>query len=78
MERGKPIPTSTGQVIYLPCQKPGPKPLPPEIKKRRVILSLTPTWHETGKRCAEQRGLSFSDYVELLMYADLLHNKSAE
>lgn len=71
------MPTRTGQVIDLTYQKPGPKPLLPVIKKRRGNLSLTPTRYETGKRRAEQRGLSFSLYVELLIDADSLHNKSA-
>lgn len=31
--------------------------------------------NETGKRCAAKQGLSFSHYVESLIYANSLHNE---
>jgi predicted DNA binding CopG/RHH family protein len=47
-------------------------------KKRRVNISLSPYWHQAGKNAAAQAGLSFSAYLEQLIYADSLHNESAE
>lgn len=76
MKRGTKT-TITGQVISLTYQKPEPKQLPPETKKRRVNLALAPYWHEAGKRRAEHLGVSFSHTVETLIYADSLHNESA-
>lgn len=59
-------------------KKPGPKPLPESVKKRRVNICLSPYWHQTGKERAAARKLSFSEYLEELIYLDSLHNESAE
>ena len=69
-------PTINGKFYVHRCIKPGPKPLRRELKKRRVNIALSPHWHEKGKRMAAEKGLSFSRYLELLIYADSLHNES--
>jgi hypothetical protein len=56
--------TITGNTIRLRYKKPGPKLLPPELKKRRVNIALSSHWHETGKKKAVEKGLSFSGYIE--------------
>jgi hypothetical protein len=72
------ITTINSSSIRLTYKKPGPKPLPPEAKGRRVKISLSPHWHQIGKELAKKQGISFSKYVELLVYQDSLCNKSAE
>jgi hypothetical protein len=69
-------PTITGKLYVHHCIKPEPKLLPPELKKRRVNIALFSNWHEKGKQMAAEKGLSFSRYMELLIYADSLHNES--
>jgi hypothetical protein len=69
-------PTITGKFYVHHCIKSGPKPLHPELKKRRVNIALSPHWHEKGKQLAAEKGLSFSSYLESLIYADSLHNES--
>jgi hypothetical protein len=69
-------PTITGKFYVHHCLKPGPKPLPPELKKRRVNIALSPHWHEKGKQMAAEKGLSFGSCLESLVYADSLHNES--
>lgn len=76
MSRGT-MRTISGKTIRLTAKKPGPKPLPPEIKKQRVNICLVPHWHKTGKALAEKQGVSFSYYVECLIYKDSLCNESA-
>ena len=68
--------TVTGQKIRLRRKKPGPKPLPKEAKKQRVSICLFPHWHKVGKERATTLNLSFSRYVEELIYRDSLHNES--
>jgi hypothetical protein len=51
MRRGA-IRTISGQTTRLSYKNPGPKPLPVDLKKRRVNIALAPHWHETGKRIA--------------------------
>jgi len=68
--------TVSGQAIQLSYKKPGPKPLPVDLKKRRVNIALAPHWHETGKRIAAENELSFPAYVERLIYANSLCNES--
>jgi predicted DNA binding CopG/RHH family protein len=68
--------TISGKKIKLTYKKPRPKPLPKQIKKRRINISLSPYWHQVGKDAAAAAGLSFSAYLEQLIYQDLLHNKS--
>ncbi len=70
------ITTVTGKQIRLQHKKPGPKPLPESVKKRRVNICLSPYWHQTGKERAAARKLSFSEYLEELIYQDSLHNES--
>jgi hypothetical protein len=77
MSSGK-MKTITGKIIRLRYKKPGPKPLPVELKKKRVNTTLSPYWHETGKKIAAQKNLSFSSYVEWLIYADSVCNESVE
>jgi len=68
--------TVNGHIIHRRQVKPGPKPLPPEIKRRRVNISLDPFWHERGKRLAAEKGISLSKYLEELVYQDYLHKES--
>ncbi len=69
--------TVAGNTIRIKCQKPGPKPLPESMKKRRVNVALSPYWHERGKALAAASGKSFSAFVEdLVIYADSLCNES--
>ena len=70
------ITTVTGKRIQLWHKKPGPKPLPESVKKRRVNICLFPHWHKVGKERATARNLSFSRYIEELIYQDSLHNES--
>jgi hypothetical protein len=77
MRRGT-IRTISGQTIRLSYKKPGPKLLPVDLKKRRVNIALAPHWHETGKGIAAGKELSFSAYVEWLIYTDSLCNESVE
>jgi hypothetical protein len=70
--------TISGQVICLRYKKPGPKPLPVDLKKRRVNIALAPHWHAIGKRIAAEKELSFSAYIERLIYTDSLCNESVE
>jgi hypothetical protein len=77
MKRGV-LKTISDQAIRLRYKKPGPKPLPADLKKRPVNIALAPHWHETGKRIAAEKELSFSAYVERLIYADSLCNESVE
>jgi hypothetical protein len=70
------ITTVTGKRIQLRHKKPGPKPLPESVKKRRVNICLSPYWHQIGKERAAVRKLSFSEYLEALIYQDSLHNES--
>jgi hypothetical protein len=67
-----------GQAIQLRYKKPGPKPLPVDLKKRRVNIALAAHWREIGKRIAVEKKLSFSAYVERLIYTDSLCNESVE
>ena len=72
------ITTVTGQRIQLKRAKPGPKPLPPEYKKRDVHIALRPFWHERGKALAAEKSMSFSAFIEdLIVYAVSLDNETA-
>lgn len=68
--------TISGQKIKLNYKKPSPKPLPENIKKQRVNIALSPYWHQVGKESAAAAGLSFSAYLERLIYTDSLHNET--
>ena len=70
------ITTVSGKRIRLRHKKPGPKPLPEGVKKRRVNICLSPHWHEASKKKAAARRLSFFEYLEELVYRDSLHNES--
>jgi hypothetical protein len=70
------ITTVNGKRIRLRHRKPGSKPLPADVKKRRVNICLSSHWHEVGKEKAAARKLSFSGYLEELIYRDSLHNES--
>jgi hypothetical protein len=72
------ITTGTGRRIRLRHTEPGPKSLPESANKRRVNVCLSPYWHQTGKERAAARKLSFSEYLEELVYRDSLHNASGE
>lgn len=65
-----------GNRIRLQHNKPEPKPLPEEVKKRRVNICLSPHWHQVFKKKTVARKLSFSGYSEELIYRDSLHNES--
>lgn len=69
--------TVTGRTIRRRHATPGPKPLPPEVLRRRINISLAPHWHDTGKRLAEESGLPFSRYIENLIYQDSVCKESA-
>jgi hypothetical protein len=68
--------TVSGRTIQLNYRKPGPKPLPLGLKKQRVNVSLSPHWHEIGRRIVAEKELSFSAYIEWLIYTDSLCNES--
>ena len=70
------ITTITGKRIRLRRKKPGSKLLPEDVKKRRINICLSPHWHKVGKEKAVARNLSFSKYIEELIYQDSLHNES--
>ncbi|KAA3659236.1 MAG: hypothetical protein DWQ04_22945 [Chloroflexi bacterium] len=70
--------TVSGQLTCIKCQKPGAKPLPEAIKRKLVTITLAPFWHQTGKKLAQQRGISFSRYIEELIYPDSMRMESAE
>ena len=70
--------TISGQAIRLRYKKSAPKLLLVDLKKRRVNIALAPHWHEIGKRIAAEKELSFSAYVERLIYTDSLCNESVE
>ena len=69
------ITTVTDRRIRLRHKKPGPKPLPESVKKRRVNICLSPYWYQIGKERAAARKQSFSKYLEELIYRDSLHNE---
>jgi predicted DNA binding CopG/RHH family protein len=52
--------------------------LPPELKRRRVNIALSSHWYEAGKKICVEKGLSFSGYIEWLIYTDSLCNESVE
>ena len=68
--------TVRGKRIRLRRKKSGPQPLPAGVKKRRVNICLSPHWHEVGKEKVVAHKLSFSGYLEALIYQDSLHNES--
>jgi len=70
------ITTASGKRIRLRRKKSEPKPLPEGVKKRRIHICLSPHWHKVGKKKAAARKLSFSEYLEALIYRDSLHNES--
>jgi hypothetical protein len=70
------ITTVNGKRIRLRHRKPGSKPLPEDVKKRRDNICLSSHWQEVGKEKAAARKLSFSGYLEELIYRDSLHNES--
>jgi len=70
--------TVSGQLILIKCRKPGPKPLPESIKRKPVNITLAPYWPETGKRIVREQDISFSRYVENLIYTDSMRMESAE
>jgi hypothetical protein len=70
------ITTVNGKRIRLWHRKPGSKPLPEDVKKGRLNICLSSHWHEVGKEKAAAQKLSFSGYLEELIYRDSLHNES--
>ena len=48
------ITTTSDNTIRLNYKKPSPKLLPPELKRRRVNISLSPHWHQIGKELARK------------------------
>lgn len=48
------------------------------VQRHRVNICHPPHWHEVGKEKATARKLSFSGYLEVLIYRDSLHNESGE
>ncbi len=76
MPRITKYPTLDGRFYLHHCQKPGPKPLPKELKRRCVDITLDPLAIRVGTEKAEAEGLSFSRYVEKLIYDDCIHIQS--
>jgi len=70
------ITTVNGKRIRLRHRKSGSKPLPEDVKKRRDKICLSPHWREVGKEKTAARKLSFSGYLEELIYRDSFHNES--
>ena len=68
--------TIDGRVVRLKRKNPGPKPLPPEVKRRPVNITLCPHWHDAGKQLAAMRGVSLSKYIESLIYHDSMRIES--
>jgi hypothetical protein len=65
-------PTVSGGAVRRVCAKSGPKPLPDGQKRRRVDVTLAPSAIKRGQAQATEMGLSFSRYVEFLIYADCM------
>ena len=58
--------------------KPGPKPLPPALKGRRVDITLDPWVIKLAREKAAAEGMSFSQYLEKLIYDDCIHIQSSQ
>jgi hypothetical protein len=71
-------PTIDGRQYQRLAARPGPKPLPAELKRQRPGITLDPFVIETGRRQAAKLGVSFSRYIEQLIYDDCIHTKSVE
>lgn len=59
------------------CKKPGPQ-AQPELRRRKRNLTLEPRAIKLGEQRANQEGLSFSRYVEFLIYADCRRIQSVQ
>lgn len=66
-------PTLDGSFYTHRCAKPGPKPLPPPLKRQHVDITLNPFALKLAREKAEAAGLSFSRYLEQLIYDDCIH-----
>jgi hypothetical protein len=69
-------PTIEGSFYPHSGLKPGPKPLPKELKRRRVDITLDPFAIKLATEKAAVEGLSFSRYLEKLIYDDCIHIQS--
>jgi hypothetical protein len=76
MPRITKYPAIDGSFYIHHCQKPGPKPLPKALKRRRVDITLSPFAIKAATEKADAEGLSFSRYVEKLIYDDCIHIQS--
>jgi hypothetical protein len=56
--------------------KPGPKPLPKALTRRRVDITFDPFAIKLAIEKAAAAGLSFSRYLEKLIYDDCRHIQS--
>lgn len=65
-------PTVNGDTVRRVCAKPGQKPLPESQKRRRIDVTLAPSAIKRGQAQAAEMGLSFSRYIEFLIYADCM------
>ena len=66
-----------GRPFQIKGAKPSPKPLP-NLRRQIVPIRINQHGKEMAHRNAESRGLSLSEYVRSLVYADCVYTKSSE
>jgi hypothetical protein len=76
MPRITQYPTIDGSFCSHSGVKPGPKPLPEALKRRRVDITLDPFAIKLATEKAAAAGLRFSPYLEKLIYDDCIHIQS--
>jgi hypothetical protein len=77
MSRITRYPTIDGTFYTHHCAKPGPKPLPTALKRRRVDITLDPIAIKLAREEAKMEEVSFSRYLEKLIYDDCIHTQSS-
>ena len=66
-----------GQPFQIKGAKSGPKPLP-NLRRQIVPIRMNQHEKEVARRNAESRGLSLSEYIRSLIYADCIYTKSID
>ncbi|MBV7326856.1 hypothetical protein KFU94_01075 [Chloroflexi bacterium TSY] len=66
-----------GQPFHIKAAKPGSKPLP-EFRRQIVPIRMNQGEKEMARRNAESRGLSLSEYIRSLVYADSVYTESID
>lgn len=61
---------------HIKAAKPGPKPLP-ELCRKIVPVRMNQYEKERARRNAQKRGMSWPEYVRLLVYADSVYTESS-